>query len=258
MEGPQSQEVLRKQLESSSLGLNYKKALDQLATTANQQYTEGQQNQRNQMNQDQDSIRSLATGFDKDTADNQNAFNNFNVFNTQMRLSNQFAGSKDTTAAVNTEKAALMAYAQMAFPGTGRPGNPEAMEEMAKSGSFGTLVQQRMNQLDKGEIMTESQVMGLRQSALGIAQAREQSHTDLENSASQGIQLHGGNPQAFLKNYRPSTLASTSKLYPNQNSQAAGTIKKLTINGKPGTYQLLTAGGGGDPKNWAPVEGNGN
>ena len=88
MEGPQSQEVLRKQLESSSLGLNYKKALDNLS----QQYGEDQQNQRNKFNQDQDSIRSLTGSFESQSQDAKNVFDNLNVFNSQMQLSRQFQG----------------------------------------------------------------------------------------------------------------------------------------------------------------------
>ena len=253
MEGPQSQESLRKQLENSSLGLNYKKALDQLATTANQQYTEGAQNQRNQFNQDQDSIRSLTGSFESQSQDAKNVFDNLNVFNSQMNLSRQFSGAKDTTGAVNAEKASLLAFAQMAYPGTGRPGNQEMLENMEKSGPYGTLIQQGLNKLSKGEIMTDSQIKGLRQAAVGIAQAREQSQSDQENTTAQAIQMHGGQPQAFLRNYRPSSLASTSKLFPNQNPNAIGTIKKLTINGKPGVYKLIGTDGH-DPNNWVPAD----
>lgn len=253
MEGPQSQENLRKQLENSSLGLEYKKALDQLATSANEKYTEGAQNQRNQYNQDQDSIRSLTGSFESQSQDAKNVFDNLNVFNSMMQQSRQFQGAKDTTSAVNAEKASLLAFAQMAYPGTGRPGNMEMLENMEKSGPFGTLIAQGLNKLDKGEIMTDSQIRGLRQAAVGIAQAREKSQSDQENTTAQAIQMHGGNPTAFLRNYRPSSIVSTSKLFPNQNPNAIGTTRKLTINGKQGTYKLIGTNGS-DPDNWVPAD----
>jgi hypothetical protein len=247
MEGPQSQENLRKQLESSSLGLNYKKALDQLATTANQQYTEGQQNQRNQMNQDQDSIRALTSSFENQSQDAKNVFDNLNVFNSQMNVSRQFAGANDTTGAVNAEKASLLAFAQMAYPGTGRPGNMEMLENMEKSGPFGTLIQQGLNKLSKGEIMTDSQIKGLRQAAVSIAQSREQSQSDQENTTAQAIQMHGGQPQAFLRNYRPSSLASTSKIFPSQPG------KNPLIGQVVKGYKFL-GGNASDPDNWIQAD----
>ena len=70
----------------------------------------------------------------------------------------------------------------MAYPGTGRPGNMEMLENMEKSGPYGTLISQALNKVGKGEIMTDSQIKGLRQAAVGIAQAREQSQTDQENN----------------------------------------------------------------------------
>lgn len=215
MEGPQSQEVLRKQLENSSLGLNYKKALDNLG----QQYGEGQQNDRNKFNQDQDSIRSLTGSFESQSQDAKNVFDNLNVFNSQMQLSRQFSGAKDTTGAVNAEKASLLAFAQMAYPGTGRPGNMEMLENMEKSGPYGTLISQALNKVSKGEIMTDSQIKGLRQAAVAIAQSRELSQTDQENTISSAISMHGGNPSGFLRNYRPSSMASTSKVFPSQPSK---------------------------------------
>lgn len=209
--------------------------------------------------QHQDAIRSLTSSFESQSQDAKNVFDNLNVFNSMMEQSRQFQGAKDTTGAVNAEKASLLAFAQMAYPGTGRPGNMEMLENMEKSGPYGTLLSQALNKIDKGEIMTDSQIKGLRQAAVGIAQAREQSQTDQEKTTAQAIKLHGGDPQAFLRNYRPSTMASTSPLFPNQNSGSRpliGEVRKLTIDGKQGMYKSL-GHDGSDPDNWVLVN-NGN
>jgi len=203
--------------------------------------------------QHQDAIRSLTSSFESQSQDAKNVFDNLNVFNSQMQLSRQFENAKDTTGAINAEKASLLAFAQMAYPGTGRPGNMEMLENMEKSGPYGTLISQALNKVSKGEIMTQSQIKGLRQAAVGIAEAREQSQTDQENTTAHAIALHGGNPSAFLRNYRPSTLASTSPLFPNQNHSAIGTKKKLTINGKKGEYKFL-GGNASDPENWVEAD----
>jgi hypothetical protein len=242
---PMSQQAgLRQQLDNSSLGQNYKKTLDQHFQSLNQQYTEGQQNTRNQFNQDQDSIRALTGSFESQSVEAKNVFDNLNVFNSQMQLSRQFAGSKDTTGAVNAEKASLLAFAQMAYPGTGRPGNMEMLENMEKSGPYGTLIQQALNKVGKGEIMTDSQIKGLRQAAVGIAQARESSQTDQENTTAKAIQLHGGNPSAMLRNYRPSTIHSTSPLFPSQSDS-----KKPLIGEVVKGHRFL-GGAPYDKENW--------
>jgi hypothetical protein len=247
MEGPQSQENLRKQLESSSLGLNYKKALDQLATTANAQYGAGQEMDRAKMAQDQDAVRSLTSSFESQSQDAKNVFDNLNVFNSMMNQSRQFQGAKDTTGAVNAEKASLLAFAQMAYPGTGRPGNQEMLENMEKSGPYGTLISQALNKVGKGEIMTDSQIKGLRQAAVGIAQSREQSQTDQENTTASAIQMHGANPSGFLRNYRPSSLASTSKVFPSQPS------KNPLIGQVVKGYKFL-GGNASDQDNWVQAD----
>ena len=175
-----------------------------------------------------------------------------------MQLSRQFLGAKDTTSAVNAEKTSLLAFAQMAYPGTGRPGNMAMLENMEKSGPYGTLIEQSLNKLSKGEIMTESQIKGLRQAAVAMAQARESSQTDQETTTAHAIAMHGGNPSAFLRNYRPSTMVSTSQLFPNPGGKMKaliGEVRKLNINGKQGTYKSL-GGNPSDPNNWVPAEGN--
>ena len=199
--------------------------------------------------QHQDAIRSLASSFESQSQDAKNVFDNLNVFNSQMQLSRQFAGAKDTTGAVNAEKASLLAFAQMAYPGTGRPGNMEMLENMEKSGPYGTLISQALNRIDKGEIMTDSQIKGLRQAAVAIAQARESSQTDQENTTANAIRLHGGDPSAFLRNYRPSTIHSTSPLFPS------------TGGGHPRIGQVVKGFKflGGDPsekEHWAPAGQN--
>ena len=86
MEGPQSQDNLRKQLEASSLGLNYKKALDNLS----QQYGEGQQNNRNQMNQNNEMAKSAVGNFQEQSKEFTNVASNFSSsFNHLMQMSSQ-------------------------------------------------------------------------------------------------------------------------------------------------------------------------
>jgi len=228
--------------------MNYMKMTPQYQTMQSN-LEEQRQLAQSAFTQHQESARSLMTSFENQSQDAKNVFDNLNVFNSQMGISRQFAGAKDTTGAVNAEKASLLAFAQMAYPGTGRPGNMEMLENMEKSGPYGTLIAQALNKLDKGEIMTESQIKGLRQAAVGIATAREKSQTDQENTTSSAMSQHGVNPSSMIRNYRPSSIVSTSKLFPNK-----GTGKPLIGQVYKG-HQFL----GGDPAdqdNWvkAPHE----
>jgi hypothetical protein len=251
MEGPQSQEVLRKQLETSSLGLNYKKALDNLS----QQYGEGQQNNRNQINQNNEMTKTAVSNFQSQGKEFNNVADNYSAFNHLIQLSNQMENQgADTTATVNAEKTALLNFAQMAYPGTGRPGNMEMLENMEKSGPVGTLIGQYLNRLDKGDIMTGTQIKGLRQSALALYQGREVNHSQLEKSYSQNLQQYGSNPQALLGNMRPSSVVSTSPLYPTQSSDQDPLIGHVrNWNGKKFTY---LGGDKANQENWAPAGSN--
>lgn len=255
IEGPQSQANLRKQLESSSLGLNYKKSLEQLAAVANAQFSQGEQNKRNEFNQKQDMIRSAASSFPAQSEQFKNVSDNFSAFNHLMQMSQQMENQGgDTTARVQAEKTALLNFAQMAYPGTGRPGNPEMLETMEKSGPYGTLIAQSLNRLDKGDVMTEKQIKGLRQTALTLYQGREEQQSQLEKSYAQNIQLNGGNPSAFLKNFRPQSVHSTSSLYPSQSTDTDPIIGH-TMKTRKGNFQYL-GGEKNNPSNWAQIEGD--
>lgn len=249
---PAQQEELRKQLEASSLGQNYKKSLDTLATHVNAVYTEGQQNDRNQMNQQQDNLRAAASSFPTQSQDFKNVSDNFTAFNHLMDMSSQMENQgTDTTARVQAEKTALLNFAQMAYPGTSRPGNPEMLETMEKSGPSGTLISQALNRLDKGDVMTSSQIKGLRQTAVTLYQGRESAQSQLENSYTQNIQANGGNPQAFIKNLRPQSVVSTSKLFPGQSTDQDPAIGHVMTT-KTGKYQYL-GGNKANQANWAKL-----
>ena len=250
---PDRQEDLRKQLENSSLGQNYRKSLDMLATHANAQFTEGQQNDRNQFNQKQDNLRAAASSFPTQSQEFKNVSDNFSAFNHLMQMSSQMESQgADTTARVQAEKTALLNFAQMAYPGTGRPGNQEMLETMEKSGPVGTLIGQSLNRLDKGDVMTESQIKGLRQTALTLYQGREVQQSQLEDGYAKNIEANGGEPMAFIKDLRPQSAASTSKLFPRHTSDRDPAIGHVVTRGKT-KYQYL----GGDKtkkENWVTLD----
>lgn len=243
---------LRKQLEESSLGMTYKSLLDNHFKSINEQFSQGQQNQRNQFNQAQDTLRSSANTFMSQSEKFKNVADNFNAFNHLMHLSDQMENQgADTTATVQAEKTALLNFAQMAYPGTGRPGNAEMLDTMEKSGPYGTLISQALNKLDKGDIMTGKQLKGLRQAAVALYQGHEEQQSQLENTYTQNIQSLGGNPSAFIKNLRPQSVASTSKLFPIQSSDKDPVIGHI-MQTKKGPYQYI----GGNPQskdNWAYI-----
>lgn len=245
---------LRKQLEDSSLGQNYKALLAEHFKSIDAQYSEGQQNNRNQFNQNQDILKSSAGTFMAQSEKFKTVADNFNSFNHLMHLSAQMEDQGgDTTATVNAEKTALLQFAQMAYPGTGRPGNPEMLESMEKSGPYGTLITQALNKLDKGDIMTGKQLKGLRQAAVALYQGHEQQQSQLEDTYTQNIQSLGGNPANFIKNVRPQSVASTSKLFSVKSSDKDPVIGHI-MHTKKGPYQYI----GGDPKskdNWAYMGG---
>lgn len=256
MEGPQSQDALRKQLESSSLGLNYKKALDSLAQSINSQYSEGQQNNRNQTNQNNEMAKAAVSNFQAQGKEFNNVADNFSAFNHLMQLGNQMEGQgADTTATVNAEKTALLNFAQMAYPGTGRPGNQAMLESMEKSGPYGTLISQYLNRLDKGDIMTQTQIKGLRQTALALYQGRETQHSQLEDSYTKNLHQYGANPQALLGNMRPQSVMSSSKLYPTQSSDEdplIGHVRQFAKGPK-----MYLGGNKADNNNWADTGDSG-
>ena len=257
MEGPQSQEVLRKQLESSSLGLNYKKALDQLATTANQQYTEGEQNNRNLFNQNQDSVRNLGSSFTTNNETSNQTFKQFGVFDSQMNTSDRLRGASDTTGSVQAERSAMFALSQMMFSGSQRPGSPEMMESMANSGSLGTLFKQAAGRWKTGDIMTPEQVLGAKQTAFGILSPTESKLSDDEVSTANAISTHGADARGFIKDMRPSYLASTSKIFPQNaspNLPQVGGKYYAKVGGKVGWYQLIGTDRKSSSGNWIPTE----
>lgn len=243
---------LRKQLEESSLGQNYKALLAEHFKSIDEQYSQGQQNNRNQFNQNQDTLRASANTFMSQSEKFKTVADNFSSFNHLMHLSAQMEDQgADTTATVNAEKTALLQFAQMAYPGTGRPGNPEMLESMEKSGPWGTLITQSLNKLDKGDIMTGKQLKGLRQAAVALYQGHEQQQSQLEDTYMQNIQSLGGNPANFIKNVRPQSVASTSKLFSVKSSDKDPVIGHI-MHTKKGPYQYI----GGDPKskdNWAYI-----
>ncbi len=249
---PGGQEELRKQLESSSLGVNYKKSLDQLATHANAVYGAGQEKDRMMFAQKQDNLRSAASTFPSQSQEFKNVSDNFSAFNHLMDMSSQMEKQgSDTTARVQAEKTALLNFAQMAYPGTGRPGNPEMLETMEKSGPAGTLISQTLNRLDKGDVMTPSQIKGLRQTAVALYAGREATHSQLEQGYAQNIQANGGNPGQFLRDIRPQGAISTSKIFPKQSSDKAPAIGHV-MKTKTGDYQYL-GGNMGNPENWVKL-----
>jgi hypothetical protein len=214
----------------------------------------------NDIAQSRKAIGDISSRYATGSQDFKNVADNLTVFNSQLGLSDKFAQSKDTTAAVNAEKTALLSFAQMAYPGTGRPGNMEMLENMEKSGPYGTLIEQSLNKLDKGDIMTPAQVMGLRQAGIGIYQAREANQTADEQSAAKNIIALGGDPHAYIQNVRAPGVISTSALYPSQSSDqkpAIGHQRRLKDkNGNVGMRTYLGNGAGTDG-NWSPIATDG-
>lgn len=250
-QAPLSQQTnLRKQLEESSLGQNYKQLTDQHFKDLSAQYSEGEQNKRNEMNQNNEMVKSAVSNFQSQGKEFNNVADNFSAFNHLMQLGSQMeTQGADTTATVNAEKTALLNFAQMAYPGTGRPGNAEMLDKMEKSGPYGTLIEQALNKLDKGDIMTGKQVKGLRQAALALYQGRETQHSQLENSYAQNIKQYGGNPNSLITNIRPQSVVSTSPIHQTQSSDKDPLIGHVMKTAK-GNYQYL-GGNKADRNNWA-------
>lgn len=210
----------------------------------------------NQQTQQHETLQASAGTFMNQSEQFKTVADTFTTFNHLMQLASQTeTQGADTTAAVNAEKEALLQFAQMSYPGTGRPGNMEMLESMEKTGPFGTLIAQNLNRLNKGDVMTPKQIKGLRQAALALYQGREEQQSNLESTYSQNIKANGGDPSQFLKNLRPKSVHSTSKLFPTQTADHDPIIGHVTKK-STGDYQYI----GGDrhrEENWAKL-GDGN
>ena len=174
-----------------------------------------------------------------------------------MNTSDRLRGASDTTGSVQAEKSAMFALSQMMFSGSQRPGSPEMMESMANSGSLGTLYKQAAGRWKTGDIMTPEQVLGAKQTAFGILSPTESKLSDDEVSTANAISTHGADARGFIKDMRPSYLASTSKIFPQNaspNLPQVGGKYYAKVGGKVGWYQLIGTDRKSSSGNWIPTE----
>lgn len=243
--GPHMAQAGLPMLEATPEAMQFKSALEQKKQLA-----------LNRQTQQHETLQASASTFMSQSEQFKTVADTFTTFNHLMQLASQMENQGgDTTASVNAEKEALLQFAQMSYPGTGRPGNMEMLESMEKTGPFGTLIAQNLNRLNKGDVMTPKQIKGLRQAALALYQGRESQQSNLENTYAQNIKASGGDPNQFLKNLRPQSVHSTSKLFPTQTADHDPIIGHITKR-PTGSFQYL----GGNPAsrdNWAFM-GDGN
>ena len=96
-----------------------------------------------------------------------------------------------------------------------------------------------------------------KQTAFGILNPTESKLSDDEMSTANAISTHGADPLGFIKDMRPSYLASTSKILPSNaspNLPQVGGKYYAKVNGKTGWYQLIGTNRKSNSGNWIPTE----
>jgi hypothetical protein len=257
MEGPQSQEVLRKQLAESSLGIEYKKALDQLATTANAQYGASQENARFDTEQHTQHVNAQQTLFKEQSLDNAGASTDYvnaitTLSNPLMQQNVNSLTPPQKQAVVQAERNAIIKAVQAETPASKRPVNFNAEEQLQSGGSAVSKWKSMWHQVTTGSPLTLDMLTGLRSQLVDGHLAVDADQTQKENSSAQLAQAQGVHPQEFIQNKRASpNFVSTSQYFPSK-----GTPSKPLVGEVRKGYKFL-GGDGSNGNNWIPVATNG-
>jgi hypothetical protein len=237
-------------LEATPAAQQYKSALEQQRASAQTQQTHTLQLKQDMMNQLQthsDTFKQVASNFNVATNLLSNA-----------RPADQAASPEEALQLAAQEKTAMGPMMQMLYPETGRPGNPQFMEHIEKTGDWSTLGEQAIKRVFvDGQALTGSQLKAFRTDLYKIYQSREQDHSQLENSFAATAQANGIDPSQIvsISNPRPQNVVSTSKFYPAQGTQQSPLIGQITKGREGKSYQFL-GGNSRNPDNWISAESN--
>jgi len=223
-----------------------------------QYQTQGFQGGQNQMNRNLDAAKQIGHTYTDDTKDFQVIASNTKSFFGQLDAADHAIATGDTTAAAADQQTAISYLAHILNPGTGRPGNPDILASLEKTGSYGKLLEQGMNRAKSGEPMLPVQTSAFRQAVSNIYLSNEVTQTGFEQSAAKRLIDAGQNPTTFIPDYRIPGFESTSGLYPSQSSDqdpAIGHTKQIMgDDGNPATIQYH--GGNKSARiSWHPING---
>lgn len=198
-------------------------------------------------------LQSLKSTFMEATKDQQQVLPDFRDFSTMMQPVNTANLSPDQKAqVVANQKVGLLKYMQMQVPASRRPPNLAAMDNLSQDDLVTQKAAQAYNRLFKtGEPLTPQMLKAIRATGTQTALSAEKNLSGLENSWAANAQSNQVDPKQVLSNFRPSTIASSSKFFP---SQSAPTWDKAAIGQVvpgPNGARIFLGGNRTNPDNWA-------
>jgi len=259
MEGPQSQEVLRKQLEQSSLGQMYKKSLDTLATSINSTFNADQEMKRMKIQQNLETTKHLTDSFISQSADFSGLDHDFGQVSTLlssplMQVDPSKLTGAQKQAVLTQQRNAILKAVQLQIPESKRLPGFDPQMELQKGGSASSRLKAAWNQVTNDSVLTPDMLNGLRATTVKQYVDAEAQHSSSEENMAEHARAMGLDPAQVIPNLRKSQGSINTPVNPRA-PRVGDVIRMTNHSGVTGNFQYLK----GDPRNdsnWALLDAN--